>query len=116
MKILLLGELSGVHQELAPGLRALGHDVVVGHSSGVNISYLVSSDAEVTVELLSLSGRTVRRLPAGRAATQARATVHWDGRGENGQPLPAGLYRLNISARADDGTQARFSQPILMLQ
>ena len=89
---------------------------MVGHSSGVNISYLVSSDAEVTVELLSLSGRTVRRLPAGRAATQARATVHWDGRGENGQPLPAGLYRLNISARADDGTQARFSQPILMLQ
>ena len=32
MRILLLGELSGVHQELAPGLRALGHEVVVGHS------------------------------------------------------------------------------------
>ena len=32
MRILLLGELSGVHQELAPSLRALGHNVVVGHS------------------------------------------------------------------------------------
>lgn len=32
MKILLLGELSGVHQELVPSLRALGHDVTVGHS------------------------------------------------------------------------------------
>ena len=36
MKILLLGELSGVHQELAPGLRALGHEVVVGHSKLAN--------------------------------------------------------------------------------
>lgn len=32
MRILLLGELSGVHQELAPALKALGHVVVVGHS------------------------------------------------------------------------------------
>jgi len=36
MRILLLGELSGVHQELAPGLRGLGHDVVVGHSKMAN--------------------------------------------------------------------------------
>lgn len=36
MKILLLGELSGVHQELAPGLRGLGHEVVVGHSKMAN--------------------------------------------------------------------------------
>lgn len=32
MKILLLGELSGLHQELSGGLRRLGHDVTVGHS------------------------------------------------------------------------------------
>jgi glycosyltransferase involved in cell wall biosynthesis len=32
MRILLLGELSGVHQELHHSLRDLGHDVVVGHS------------------------------------------------------------------------------------
>ena len=36
MKILLLGELSGVHQELAPGLRRLGHEVVTGHSKLAN--------------------------------------------------------------------------------
>lgn len=36
MRILLLGELSGVHQELAPGLRALGHEVVVGHGKMAN--------------------------------------------------------------------------------
>lgn len=36
MRILLLGELSGVHQELAPGLRALGHDVVTGHGKMAN--------------------------------------------------------------------------------
>lgn len=32
MKILLLGELSGVHQELRDSLNALGHDVTVAHS------------------------------------------------------------------------------------
>jgi hypothetical protein len=36
MKILLLGELSGVHQELAEGLRGLGHEVVVAHSKQAN--------------------------------------------------------------------------------
>lgn len=36
LKILLLGELSGVHQELAPGLRALGHEVTVAHSKMAN--------------------------------------------------------------------------------
>lgn len=36
MKILLLGELSGVHQELAPSLRALGHEVTVAHSKMAN--------------------------------------------------------------------------------
>ena len=36
MKILLLGELSGVHQELAPGLRELGHAVTVAHSKLAN--------------------------------------------------------------------------------
>lgn len=36
MRILLLGELSGVHQELAPGLRALGHEVVTGHGRLAN--------------------------------------------------------------------------------
>lgn len=35
-RILLLGELSGVHQELAPALRALGHEVVAAHSGLVN--------------------------------------------------------------------------------
>lgn len=36
MKILLLGELSGVHQELAPGLRLIGHEVTVAHSKMAN--------------------------------------------------------------------------------
>lgn len=39
MKILLLGELSGVHEELAPGLRGLGHEVVVGHSKMSNPNF-----------------------------------------------------------------------------
>ncbi len=36
MNILLLGELSGVHEELASALRRLGHKVVVGHSKLAN--------------------------------------------------------------------------------
>lgn len=39
MRILLLGELSGVHQELAPSLRALGHEVVTGHSRLANSAF-----------------------------------------------------------------------------
>ena len=36
MKILLLGELSGVHQELSRGLRSAGNDVTIGHSRMAN--------------------------------------------------------------------------------
>ena len=36
MKILLLGELSGVHQELSRGLRSTGNDVTIGHSRMAN--------------------------------------------------------------------------------
>lgn len=39
MRILLLGELSGVHQELAPGLRRLGHHVVVAHAKMANLDF-----------------------------------------------------------------------------
>ena len=36
MKILLLGELSGVHQELSRALRSAGNDVTIGHSRMAN--------------------------------------------------------------------------------
>jgi hypothetical protein len=36
MKILLLGDLSGVHQELSRGLRSAGNDVTIGHSRMAN--------------------------------------------------------------------------------
>ena len=51
MNILLLGELSGVHEELAPALRGLGHKVVVGHSK------LANSGFESDIPLYRAPGR-----------------------------------------------------------
>jgi flagellar basal-body rod modification protein FlgD len=56
--------------------------------------------ARVTLQVRSQSGRLVRALAVGDLPAGANA-VAWDGRDDQGRPVPAGTYRL--AASADDG-------------
>ena len=89
----------------------------VGGGHAYSLAYNVSADAQMTVELRSISGRLVNRLDTGRAVTAGRQTVLWSGRAENGSPLPAGTYMLHITASAADGTAdtATTIRPVLVL-
>ena len=91
---------------------------VGGGRGGVNISYTLTDDAQTTVEMTTIGGRSIRTLAGGRAvgATGRAQTAHWDGRAQNGAPVPPGLYNLTITARADDGTVVRQTRPVMMLQ
>mgnify|MGYP000202217515 CR=1 FL=1 len=67
--------------------------------SASNFSYQLSGDAEeVVIQIVDGIGDVVRILtPGAQQAGIQRAS--WDGRDANGNPLPAGDYSFNISAR-----------------
>lgn len=73
-------------------------------SGGTTLHGELSSDAaEVTAIIKDASGRTVRTLPAG-GQTAGSIRIPWDGRDDNGNPLPAGDYSLQLAAASTDGS------------
>ncbi len=73
-----------------------------GAQSGYRFSFTATQEADVLVEIQTLTGRTLRRLES-RAAAGGETGVFWDGRGQQGGPLPAGPYVVTISARDGSG-------------
>jgi|GEM_PF-6266488 len=80
--------------------------------SGVTVSYTLSADAQVLVEVLNIAGRTVATLAGDEAAPAGLSTCTWNGRGGSGTSVPAGRYIVRISARAADGQQVQSLVPI----
>src|SRR5207244_8336751 len=67
-------------------------------SGTVPFSYSLLEPAKVTLAILDLGGRVVRRL-AGPAAEGAGAYAWiWDGRDDRGRIQPTGVYRAVLSA------------------
>ncbi|VAX30419.1 Flagellar basal-body rod modification protein FlgD [hydrothermal vent metagenome] len=71
--------------------------------SASDFSYQLSGDAqEVVIQIVDGIGDVVRTFnPGAQQAGIQRAS--WDGRDANGNPLPAGDYSFNISARDQAG-------------
>jgi len=67
---------------------------------------LETATDNLVVDIYSASGQLVRSLPLGR---QSAGTVRftWDGTGTDGNPLPAGNYRIVANARIDGELQAQ---------
>jgi hypothetical protein len=66
------------------------------------VYFLTTPAIEVEVTLFAMDGHTLRRFP-GTTRVGANA-VRWDGRDEDLEPLPTGLYIYSIRARFEDGT------------
>jgi hypothetical protein len=64
---------------------------------GVSIAFGLREAATVAFDVLDLSGRRVAVLPARDFDAGERATT-WDGRGDAGARLPAGLYFVRMTA------------------
>ncbi len=70
----------------------------------VALTYTLSADADVTVEVRNIAGRPIRQIPCGLQQAGIN-TTSWDLRGASGTPVPSGRYLCTLTARADDGTQ-----------
>lgn len=76
-----------------------------GRSRSASFAVTLNAPADVRVRVVSLTGRTVRdlgvdSLPAGTSM------LSWDGRDDAGRRVPAGIYRVLVTA-ADDVDQVR---------
>ena len=82
---------------------------------GSDFTYVLSHDAEISVEIFSMGGRLIRgmgplRLPAGFQQTR------WDGRDAAGQRLANGTYFYRLRAVDENGHSAERRGSIIVLR
>jgi hypothetical protein len=72
--------------------------------SGTSIAFGLSRDATVALRIFDVKGRLVRTLHRGRLSEGAHEAV-WDGRDEQGAPVPSGRYFYQLVG--PDGVRER---------
>ena len=80
--------------------------------NGTEISYTLSSDAEVEVTVLNIAGRLVRTLVSSAAQPAGAQRVVWNGANNAGVRAPSGMYLIVVRARAEDGQEAQAIGPL----
>jgi hypothetical protein len=79
---------------------------------GYRFSFRTTQEANVQVEVQTLTGKSVRQLRT-RALPIEESSVVWDGRGNRGEALPSGAYVLKLTARDEAGNVVRVQRPIV---
>ena len=80
----------------------------------LSISILPGVPAEVSASVLDHEGRLVRRLASSRLtppSPNSALHLYWDGRDEDGRPVPPGTYTLTAEARIG-GKRQKAVQPV----
>ena len=75
--------------------------------AGAQVTFSLSSAAEVHARVLNLAGRPVKTLCAARECEAGRNTLVWNAQSDQGSRVPSGTYLVEVSARTHDGCQAR---------
>lgn len=82
--------------------------------SSVSVSYNLTSDAQISAEILGPTGRVIRRLEPGRPTRSGINALTWDKRDDSGQVVPSGMYVLQMTAVAEDGEMVKAVRPLLI--
>lgn len=70
-------------------------------STTAEFTFELSAASAVTIQIFTVSGRLVRRLPA-FSYPAGFGTYFWDGLDAEGRPLPNGVYIYRLSAESED--------------
>ncbi|MFQ5587614.1 MAG: flagellar hook assembly protein FlgD [Nitrospiria bacterium] len=93
----------GVTGLIGKEVKVAGGAVSLAEGGSSELSYRLEGDAnDVTIQVSDAAGGIVRSLTAGQQGSGMQS-LHWDGRDQNGNALPAGTYQFEISARDADG-------------
>jgi hypothetical protein len=98
-------------------LQIMGLTSVPSRSNGgVAITGRVSRSATVSAEVTALNGKVVRRVTGTRSAETGVFRFSWDGRSQEGSPLPPGAYNIVVTAQSDEGQRVQVRQIITLLR
>jgi hypothetical protein len=78
---------------------------------GAVLSYSLSREAEVAVEIRNIAGVLIRSLPASHATAGTAQTAAWNGVSERGTRVPSGRYLARLTARTADGQTVQALRP-----
>ncbi|MBC7330084.1 hypothetical protein H5T88_06970 [bacterium] len=102
-RILKIEAVEGNRKAMITGLR------VVPQRGGVSIAFSLSAEAVVNARVAMASGKVVKVLGQ-RSLKEGANSLYWDGKDERGNPLPAGIYIIEVLARGTDGEFSRAIQ------
>ncbi|MEZ4440224.1 MAG: FlgD immunoglobulin-like domain containing protein [Polyangiaceae bacterium] len=114
---LLSVQLTGIASNEAIGL--IGKSVTVRgdtiafdgkDATGFNVN-LSEAAEEVTVTIRDEHGQAVRTIELG-SKPGGTLEVPWDGTDDNGNPVPAGQYKVEVAARDESGSPVTVSQDV----
>ncbi|MGC9318673.1 MAG: DUF7619 domain-containing protein [Armatimonadota bacterium] len=101
-----LGERDDLLQVMGVSAQAAG--------DGAQISFTLSAAGSVTVDVLNIAGRTIKRIVTDRECDPGLQTVNWNGRSERGTKVPSGMYLIRVSAAAPTGEQCQGLNTVTM--
>jgi len=87
---------------------------IMGRASGLTISYDVSSQAGVDIEVRTLAGQLVKVLARGGSATAGTNLITWDGADSSGRMMPNGPYLCAISAVTEEGQAVKGMRTVIL--
>ncbi len=84
-------------------VKAYGNQVYWGGNGSIPLSFeLLGEASTVTVEVLDANGQVVRRLDLDDPGKGLQEVV-WDGKNQDGDSLPEGVYTFRVEAKDDEG-------------
>ncbi len=92
-------EAGGALAISAPAARTTG--------AGAEITYTLSADAQVNVQVLNIAGRVIDSVVNDDLQTAGAQRISWDGLSSRGTRAPSGTYLVVVSARAEDGQKTQ---------
>jgi hypothetical protein len=84
---------------------ALTSLAAVPTGGGAQLTFSLSSAANVTATVLNVAGRPIRTIVADRPLDAGLQTLLWDRRAGTGLAVPAGLYLIRVTVRDAEGGQ-----------
>ena len=73
----------------------------------IDITFTLSRSADVVARAMNLAGRPVKTICSAMAGEPGTNTLLWNAESDAGVVVPNGTYLVEVTARAEDGAQAR---------